>query len=138
MAAISAATRNARIDTSYSGDCMLARHRRRQRDASVLTERSSPALLSRISERHQLRPIEEDRRPFQHDLRLNDLSCERVVDRRELDALHLATALDSEAATVVTFDPRLRDAVNLVTLTFASWNLIRILLRRIDSLRQAA
>ncbi len=29
---------------------------------------------------------------------------------RALDALHLATALDVEAATVVTFDPRLRDA----------------------------
>ena len=29
---------------------------------------------------------------------------------RTLDALHLATALDAEAATVVTFDPRLRDA----------------------------
>ena len=29
---------------------------------------------------------------------------------RALDALHLATALDAEAATIVTFDPRLRDA----------------------------
>jgi len=29
---------------------------------------------------------------------------------RALDALHLATALDVEAATVVTFDPHLRDA----------------------------
>ena len=29
---------------------------------------------------------------------------------RALDALHLATALDAGAATVVTFDPRLRDA----------------------------
>jgi predicted nucleic acid-binding protein len=29
---------------------------------------------------------------------------------RALDALHLATALDAEAATVVTFDSRLRDA----------------------------
>jgi uncharacterized protein len=29
---------------------------------------------------------------------------------RTLDALHLATALDAEAATVVTFDPRLREA----------------------------
>jgi predicted nucleic acid-binding protein len=27
-----------------------------------------------------------------------------------LDALHLATALDAQAATVVTFDPRVRDA----------------------------
>ena len=29
---------------------------------------------------------------------------------RTLDALHVATALDAEAATVVTYDPRLRDA----------------------------
>ena len=29
---------------------------------------------------------------------------------RALDALHLATALDEQAATVVSFDPRLRDA----------------------------
>jgi len=29
---------------------------------------------------------------------------------RTLDALHLATALDAEAATIVTFDPRLREA----------------------------
>jgi len=35
-----------------------------------------------------------------------------TVPLRTLDALHLATALDTEAATVVTFDPRLRDAVN--------------------------
>jgi len=30
--------------------------------------------------------------------------------RRTLDALHLATALEVEAATLVSFDPRLRDA----------------------------
>lgn len=29
---------------------------------------------------------------------------------RSLDALHLATALDADAATLVSFDPRLRDA----------------------------
>ena len=32
------------------------------------------------------------------------------IPLRTLDALHLATALDAEAATLVTFDPRLRDA----------------------------
>ena len=32
---------------------------------------------------------------------------------RALDALHLATALDAEAATIVTFDPRLREAAGL-------------------------
>ena len=35
------------------------------------------------------------------------------VPLRALDALHLATALDAEAATIVTFDPRLRDAASL-------------------------
>ena len=35
------------------------------------------------------------------------------VPFRALDALHLATALDAEAATIVTFDPRLRDAASL-------------------------
>ena len=33
-----------------------------------------------------------------------------AIPLRALDALHLATALDAEAATVVSFDPRLRDA----------------------------
>ncbi len=31
---------------------------------------------------------------------------------RALDALHLATALDAEAATIVTFDPHLREAAS--------------------------
>lgn len=35
-----------------------------------------------------------------------------AIPLRALDALHLATALDAEAATVVTFDPRLRDAAS--------------------------
>jgi predicted nucleic acid-binding protein len=35
-----------------------------------------------------------------------------TVPLRTLDALHLATALDAEATTVVTFDPRLRDAAS--------------------------
>jgi uncharacterized protein len=32
-----------------------------------------------------------------------------TIPLRALDALHLATALNAEAATLVTFDPRLRD-----------------------------
>lgn len=32
------------------------------------------------------------------------------IPLRALDALHVATALDAEAATLVTYDPRLRDA----------------------------
>ncbi len=39
--------------------------------------------------------------------------CEYAGHRAgALDALHLATALDAKAATVVTFDPRLRDAAS--------------------------
>lgn len=37
------------------------------------------------------------------------LQSQRVA-LRTLDALHLALALDADAATLVTFDPRLRDA----------------------------
>src|SRR5438046_6414206 len=42
--------------------------------------------------------------------RAERLMLSPTVPMRTLDALHLATALDAEAATVVTFDPRLRDA----------------------------
>lgn len=42
--------------------------------------------------------------------RAERLMLSLAVPLRALDALHLATALDAEAATVVTFDPRLRDA----------------------------
>ena len=42
--------------------------------------------------------------------RAERLMLSLTIPLRTLDALHLATALDSEAATVVTFDPRLRDA----------------------------
>lgn len=36
------------------------------------------------------------------------LLASREIPLRTLDALHVATALDTDAATVVTFDPRLR------------------------------
>ncbi len=42
--------------------------------------------------------------------RAERLMLSLVVPLRALDALHLATALDAGAATLVTFDPRLRDA----------------------------
>ena len=42
--------------------------------------------------------------------RAERLMLSLTIPLRALDALHLATALDAEAATVVTFDPRLRDA----------------------------
>jgi predicted nucleic acid-binding protein len=42
--------------------------------------------------------------------RAERLMLSLAIPLRALDALHLATALDAEAATIVTFDPRLRDA----------------------------
>lgn len=42
--------------------------------------------------------------------RAERLMLSLTVPLHALDALHLATALDAEAATVVTFDPRLRQA----------------------------
>lgn len=42
--------------------------------------------------------------------RAERLMLSLAVPLRALDALHLATALDADAATVVTFDPRLRAA----------------------------
>ena len=42
--------------------------------------------------------------------RAERLMLSLAIPLRALDALHLATALDAEAATVVTFDPRLRVA----------------------------
>ncbi len=42
--------------------------------------------------------------------RAERLMLSLTIPLRALDALHLATALDAEAATVVTVDPRLRDA----------------------------
>lgn len=44
-----------------------------------------------------------------------------AIPLRALDALHVATALDAEAATVVTFDPRLRDAAGSQGLFVAPW-----------------
>jgi predicted nucleic acid-binding protein len=45
--------------------------------------------------------------------RAERLMLSLTIPLRTLDALHLATALDAEAATVVTFDPRLREAATL-------------------------
>ena len=42
--------------------------------------------------------------------RAERLMLSLTIALRALDALHLATALDAEAATLVTFDPRLRVA----------------------------
>jgi predicted nucleic acid-binding protein len=42
--------------------------------------------------------------------RAERLMLSLTIPLRALDALHLATALDAEAATAVTFDPRLHEA----------------------------
>ncbi len=44
--------------------------------------------------------------------RAERLMLSLTIPLRALDALHLATALDAEAATVVTFDPPLREAAS--------------------------
>src|SRR5207244_2142437 len=44
--------------------------------------------------------------------RAEQLMLTLAMPLRALDALHLAAALDAKAATVVTFDPRLRDAAS--------------------------
>jgi predicted nucleic acid-binding protein len=44
--------------------------------------------------------------------RAEQLMLTLAMPLRALDALHLATALDAKAPTVVTFDPRLRDAAS--------------------------
>jgi predicted nucleic acid-binding protein len=55
--------------------------------------------------------------------RAERLMLSLAVPLRALDALHLATALDAEAATVVTFDPRLRDAAGSQGLFVAPLNI---------------
>lgn len=54
--------------------------------------------------------------------RAERLMLSLAVPLRALDALHLATALAAEAATVVTFDPRLRDAAGSQGLFVAPLN----------------
>jgi predicted nucleic acid-binding protein len=100
----------------------------------ALTEMAS-ALGRRI--REKLLPREEAQRLYREATKLHASShhaeltppihrrAERLmlslaIPLRTLDALHLATALDAEAATVVTFDPRLREAAALQGLFVAS------------------
>ena len=82
----------------------LGRRRREQRLAREEAQRlyREASKLNRASRHAELTP------PIHR--RAERLMLSLAVPLRALDALHLATALDAEAATVVTFDPRLRDA----------------------------
>ncbi len=60
------------------------------------------AKLQHVSRRAELTP------PIHR--RAERLMLSITIPLRALDALHLATALDAEVATMVTFDPRLREA----------------------------
>ena len=75
-------------------------HRLSREDAQRLYREASK--LHAASRRAELTP------PIHR--RAERLMLSLTIPLRTLDALHLATALDAAAATVVTFDPRLRDA----------------------------
>lgn len=76
---------------------------RRTREEAQRLYREASKLLA-ASHRAELTP------PIHR--RAEQLMLTLAMPLRALDALHLATALDARAATVVTFDPRLRDAAS--------------------------
>jgi predicted nucleic acid-binding protein len=76
------------------GRLTLTESRRLYREAEKLTTSCRPAELT----------------PSIHRRAERILLLSQKVPLRALDALHLATALDAEAVTIVTYDPRLRDA----------------------------
>lgn len=77
------------------------RERRVTRDHARRLYREASTLLALVHHAELTPPIHR---------RAERLVLSLATPLRALDALHLATALDAEAATVVTFDPRLRDA----------------------------
>jgi len=85
--------------------------------ASALGRRAREQLLTRAEEQRLYREAtklhvsshQAELTPPIH-RRAERLMLSLTIPLRALDALHLATALDAEAATVVTFDPRLREA----------------------------
>jgi predicted nucleic acid-binding protein len=81
---------------------MSERHRLARADARRLYR--DAARLHAASHRAELNP------PIHRRAERPTLSL--TTPSRARDALHLATALDAEAATVVTFDPRSRDAAS--------------------------
>ena len=80
---------------------------RRTRE-QLLTRKEAQRLYREASKVHGS-SLHADLTPPIH-RRAERLMLSLPIPLRALDALHLATALDAEAATVVTFDPRLRDA----------------------------
>ena len=82
----------------------LSRRTREQR----LTRQEAQRLYREASKLHASSRRAELTPPIHR--RAERLMLSLTIPLRTLDALHLATALDAEAATVVTFDPRLRDA----------------------------
>lgn len=82
----------------------LGRRTREQR----LTGKEAQRLYREASKLHASSHHAELTPPIHR--RAERLMLSLAMPLRALDALHLATALDAEAATVVTFDPRLRDA----------------------------
>jgi len=82
----------------------LSRRTREQR----LTRNQAQRLYREASKLHASSHRAEITPPIHR--RAERLMLSLTLPLRTLDALHLATALDTEAATLVTFDPRLRDA----------------------------
>ena len=74
----------------------------------VLTPREAQRLYREAAKLHDAVRHAELTPPIHR--RAERLMLSVTIPLRALDALHLATALDAEAATVVTFDPRLRAA----------------------------
>ena len=82
----------------------LGRRTREQR----LTREEAQRLYREASKLHAVSQHAELTPPIHR--RAERLMLSLTIPLRALDALHLATALDAEAATVVTFDPHFRDA----------------------------
>ncbi|MPZ21667.1 MAG: PIN domain-containing protein [Luteitalea sp.] len=82
----------------------VARRTREQ----LLTREEAQRLYREASKLHESLHRAELTPPIHR--RAERLMLSLTIPLRALDALHLATALDAEAATVVSFDPRLRDA----------------------------
>ncbi len=86
--------------------------------ASALGRRTREGALTHAESRRLYREAEKlaascrraELTPPVHRLAERLLLTSRNVPLRALDALHVAMALDAKAATLVTYDPRLRDA----------------------------
>lgn len=86
--------------------------------ASALGRRTREGLLSNAESRRLHRELERlaarcrrtELTPPVHRLAERLLLASREMSLRALDALHIAMALDARAATLVTYDPRMREA----------------------------